>query len=304
MAYRIGKFLIKAVGVWAALDIYNKMRWPDEEKELPPDVRNTPHIVLGRDKNGEVLYFTRLGSLGDFLEWFGLEESPALVGDFLSGKKNLKEIVTEMAKGSANKVIQSVGPQHKIPAELIMGRKIFPDAFEPGMIRDRWYYVFQSLDLDEEYSAIMKLPRKPYKETLKNFLVYSQEPGQGAYYEILDLKREFQKKIGKASGFMSEISPKSQALYYLKLSIRYQDIEAMKKYAEEYISHGGTADDLATSLRNMHPLHGLNKVEQEAFIKWLDKEDKERLILAMEYYTNVIKGERNKPKEKEQEGGK
>jgi hypothetical protein len=304
IAYRIGKFLIKAVGVWAALDIYNKMRWPDEEKELPPDVRNTPHIVLGRDKNGEVLYFTRLGSLGDFLEWFGLEESPALVGDFLSGRKNLKEIVTEMAKGSANKVIQAVGPQYKIPAELIMGRKIFPDAFEPGMIRDRWYYVFQSLDLDEEYSAIMKLPRKPYKETLKNFLVYSQEPGQGAYYEILDLKREFQKKIGKASGFMSEISPKSQALYYLKLSIRYQDIEAMKKYAEEYISHGGTADDLATSLRNMHPLHGLNKVEKEAFIKWLDKEDKERLILAMEYYTNVIKGERIKPKEKEQEGGK
>ena len=44
--------------------------------------------------------------------------------------------------------------------------------------------------------------------------------------------------------------------------------------------------------------------EGEAFIKWLDEEDKERLILAMEYYTNVIKGERIKPKEKEQEGGK
>ena len=47
IAYRIGKFLIKAVGVWAALDTYNKMRRPDEEKELPPDVRNTPHILLG-----------------------------------------------------------------------------------------------------------------------------------------------------------------------------------------------------------------------------------------------------------------
>jgi hypothetical protein len=307
LAYRIGKFLIKAVGVWAALDTYNKMRWPDEEKELPPDVRNTPHIVLGRDKNGEVLYFTRLGSLGDFLEWFGLEESPALVGDFLNGRKNLKEIVTEMAKGSANKVIQAVGPQYKTPAELIMGRKVFPDAFDPGMIRDRWYYVFQSLDLDEEYSAIMKLPRKPYMETLKNFLVYSQEPGQGAYYEIRDLNREFQKKVlGKTAGgwYSDEISAKSRALYNLKLAIRYQDAEAMKRYAAEYISHGGTADGLKTSLRNMHPLHGLNKVEKEAFIKWLDEEDRERLILAMEYYTNVIKGERIKPKEKEQEGGK
>ena len=232
------------------------------------------------------MYFPRLGSLGDFLEWFGLEESPALVGDFLNGRKNLKEIVTEMAKGSANKIIQSIGPQYKIPAELLMGKKIFPDAFEPGMIRDGWYYVFQSLDLDEEYSAIMKLPRKPYKETLKNF--FYSHIGQGAYYEILDLKREFQKKIGKASGFMSEISPKSQALYYLKLSIRYQDIEAMKKYAEEYISHGGTADDMATSLRNMHPLHGLNKVEKEAFIKWLDKEDRSSFI-GYGYYTNVIK---------------
>jgi len=308
IAYRIGKFLIKAVGVWAALDTYNKMRWPDEERELPPDVRNTPHIVLGRDENGEVLYFTRLGSLGDFLEWFGLEESPALVGDFLNGRKNLKEIVTEMAKGSANKVIQAVGPQHKIPAELIMGRKVFPDAFDPGMIRDRWYYVFQSLDLDEEYSAIMKLPRKPYMETLKNFLVYSQDPGQGAYYEIRDLNREFQKKVlGKTVGgwYSDEISAKSRALYNLKLAIRYQDAEAMKRYAAEYVSHGGTADGLNTSLRNMHPLHGLNKVEKEAFIKWLDEEDRERLILAMEYYTNVIKGERIKPKEeKQREGGK
>jgi len=307
IAYRIGKFLIKAIAVWAMLGTYNKVRFPDEEKELPPDVRNIPHIVLGRDKDGKVLYFTRLGVLSDFLEWFGLEEAPDLVSDFLNGKKNLKEIVTEMAKGSANKIIQSIGPQYKIPAELILGRKIFPDAFEPGMIRDRWYYVFQSLDLDEEYSAILKLPRKPYMETLKKFLVYSQEPGQGAYYEIRDLNREFQKKVlGKTAGgwYSDEISAKSRALYNLKLAIRYQDAEAMKRYAAEYISHGGTADGLKTSLRNMHPLHGLKKAEEKAFIAWLDEEDRERLILAMEYYTNVIKGERIKPKEKEQEGGK
>jgi hypothetical protein len=308
IAYRIGMFLIKAVGVWAALNTYNKMRWPEEEKELPPDVRNIPHIVLGRDKDGKVLYFTRLGILSDFLEWFGLEEAPGLVGDFLNGKKNLKEIVAEMAKGSANKVIQAVGPQYKTPAELIMGRKVFPDAFDPGMIRDRWYYVFQSLDLDEEYSAIFKLPRKPYKETLKNFLVYSQDPGQGAYYEIRDLNREFQKKIlGKTAGgwYSDEISAKSRALYNLKLAIRYQDAEAMKRYAAEYVSHGGTADGLKTSLRNMHPLHGLKKSEEKAFIAWLDEEDRERLILAMEFYTNVLKGEGSKAKkEEEAEEGK
>ena len=292
LALRVGKFLLKAVGLWALLEVYNHTFYSEEEFELPPDVRNTPHIVLGRDKQGRVKYFTRLGALGDFLEWFGLEEAPGLARDFLNGKKNLKEIAADMAKEPVNAFVQGIGPQYTIPIELMFGRKIFPDVFKPGMIRDRGYYIAQNLGLENEYAVMMKLPRRSYVDSLEKLVVYKQDPGQGAYYEILDLKREFQKKMGKSTGFMSEVSPKSQALYNLKLAVRYQDRAAFDKYAAEYISYGGTAKDFDTSLRNMHPLHGLSKEGKKAFYQWLDGDDRKRLGLAIMFYEETLLGKK------------
>ena len=91
-AARIGKFLIKATVFWSALQIWNNTKFSEEENLLPPEVRNRPHVILGRNKDGEILTFTRIGALGDFLEWFGLDAAPQYIDALLQGKMTPQEI--------------------------------------------------------------------------------------------------------------------------------------------------------------------------------------------------------------------
>lgn len=66
--------------------------------------------------------------LGDMLSWFGLDEAPHLVRQFLDGKKTLKEIALDMAKAPVNKLVQATG-LYNTGAELASGRNLYPDVF-------------------------------------------------------------------------------------------------------------------------------------------------------------------------------
>ena len=154
-------------------------------------------------------------------------------------------------------------------------------------------YLASSLTLENEYKALANLPDKGYKQSLRSALVYSSDPGQAAYYGVQDEKHAFLKKLGKQGSFGGKMTPKSNALYNLKLAIRYQDKDAFEKYLVEYATLGGTAKGLNTSLKNMDPLFGMNKEEQVYFVtQWLDNEGRERLKLADQYYKSVILGQR------------
>lgn len=96
------------------------------------------------------------------------------------------------------------------------------------------------------------------------------------------------KKIGKAGNEGYYMNPKSNALYYFKQSIRYKDKQSAIKYLTEYAMRGGTKRGLEQSLKTLHPLYGLNKEEQIAFIKTLDPEDARKLIEALTYYETVL----------------
>ena len=292
LAMQAGKFLLKASAMWAALQVWNNTRFPEEEASLPEGVRRSPHIVLGTDEDGKVLYFDRLGAFSDFLEWFGLADAPAQVKDWLDGKKSLRQVAEDMVKSPANTLITGITPFISMPAELLSGKQFFPDAFEPRSIRDNMLYIAQSFGLENEYKALAGLPSRGYKESLKSLLAYTSDPGQAAYYTILDEKQAFLEKLGKKGTYGGRFTPKSNALYNLKLAIRYQDKEAFEKYLVEYVQLGGTLQGLEQSLDNMDPLHGLNEAEKAYFVaKWLDNEGRKRLIQAMKFYQEVIRGQ-------------
>ena len=166
---------------------------------------------------------------------------------------------------------------------------MFPDVFEPGTIRDRGLYLSRSLGLEGEYKAIAGLPSKGYQESLKNFFVYTADPGQGAYADIQDTKRRWLKEQGKgAEGFW--LTPKGNALYNLKLAIRYKDEEALRKYMYEYFTLGGTAKGIEESLDRMNPLSGLSKRDRSLFEQSLSSDQVKRLEKAMEFYYGTLKG--------------
>ena len=299
IAYRIGKFVVMATAFWSILQAWNLLRYPDEEDDLPEDVKAKPHIIFGRDSKGNVQYFSRLGSLADLLDWFGVDAgTPNQIADWLNGRRTAKEIAVDMAKSPVNKFVSGVTPFVKAPLEALLMRQTFPDVFEPRSIRDRMDYLAQSLGLENEYRSLTGKPTKGYAESLRNLVTYEIEPGQAAYYGIVDRKYEYGKKMGKGNMDGSFRSAKSDALYYFKLAIRYRDKEAADKYLLGYAMNGGTVDGLERSLGSLHPLYGLASKpkdgadisEQQAFVNQLDKEGEKDLLRAIRYYEEVLLG--------------
>jgi hypothetical protein len=106
---------------------------------------------------------------------------------------------------------------------------------------------------------------------------------------VIHTKHKFLKKIGKGyDGFM--ITPKGNALYNIKLAIRYNDEDSLQKAMEDYALLGGTNKGLKQSIKAMEPLSGLTKKEQAAFVAQLDSEDLSKLEKAITFYETVLKG--------------
>ena len=84
---------------WRMITAWNLLRFPDEEKDLPDDVRERVHLVMGRDKEGKVIYFSRLGAMQDFLDWFGLDTPVQTVRDFLNGPQDNKRNSNRRSQG-------------------------------------------------------------------------------------------------------------------------------------------------------------------------------------------------------------
>jgi hypothetical protein len=295
VAYRIGRFLIKASAFWAAIQAWNWLMFPDEEDDLPESIRSKPHVILGRDKNGKVEYFSRLGAVSDLLENFGVDAAPHYIDQWFKGRMSLKDISIEMAKSPANILVQGAEPFSKTVAELLSRRAFFPDAFNPRVIRDRTLYVMQQFGLENEWKAVAGLPSRDYKESLKNLFAYSVDPLEAAYSEAYELKRDYLKRQGKISeGFF--LTPKGSAMYNAKLALRYEDSWAFKKYLKEYaalyLNGGGDIskidDAIEKSLTSMDPLYGMSKADQAGFVMQLNAEEKETIVKAYKFYNDLL----------------
>ena len=300
-ARKIGSLAIKMSAFASMLAVYNNTMFPEEEKQLPVDVRTKPHIILGRDEKGDIQYFNRMGTLDDFISWFGLDYAPRIVGEYLNGDKTIKEALQDQAKKTmeapVNKVIGGGVPFTKLTGELLSRKSAFPDIFKPGTIRDRYLHIARSFGLENEYILMAGKPSRGYKESLKNTFIYTINPGESAYRTVFDLKNDFLKKLGKTSeGFW--LTPAGDALYNMKLSMKYGDKQAFSKYFTEYVSvaaqQGRTKEQIkqgmTDSLKAMHPLSGLNKQEQAIFTNGLNKENQDTLIQAIQFYNEVLSG--------------
>lgn len=292
---RIGSFIIKASAIRAGMEAWNQTQFPEEEKSLPESVRNRPHIITGVSKDGKVQYIDRLGVTSDFLEWFGLDAAPQLVNDYLNGRKSEKEIALEMAKSPVKKVVNGVNPFIKTPFELLARKQFFPDVFNPQTIRDRKAFLARQFTLINEYKALFDIPSEGYATSLKKAIVSEADPQRAAYNDIISMKYEYLKKIGKPPG-SSPQTPKSHALYNLKNAVRYKNPRQAAKYYIEYRSFGGTNETFDNSIERLNPLNGIistsNSIEAKkqaaGFLLYLGRDNKDKLQDALEYYKQEI----------------
>lgn len=289
-AMRVGKFLIRATAFWAALQVWNNLKYPEEEKTLPPEIRNRPHILFGRDKDGKILAFTRIGAFSDLLDWAGLDAAPQFVDAWLQGKMSVKDIAVEMAKSPVNVIVQGGEPFVKLGSELLSRRALFPDVFNPRTIRDRTLHVMQAFGLEHEYMAIANKPSRGYLSSIRGAFLYTYDPLQIAYSDMLTLKRKFiASKGGGGEGFW--ITPRGNALYNAKMAMRYHDDDAAVNAMGEYLRYGGTVKGIVNSINNMAPLHGIPKKDLNEFRAGLSAEDKKTFIKAQLFFIELKTGQ-------------
>lgn len=273
---KAGKLLLKGlmVNMLSLLMVaWNKLVMDDEEEKLPPSVRNVPHLTLG--KVGDNIYaFRQLGSFAEILEWFGLEDYKWTEEDLMAPLDKAWGMVT---------------PFLKLPIELVSGLNFYPSLAEPRAIRDKMQHFFNSFGVDDLYNEITGKPTRGAGEIAKGSIVYNYDYKESAYYEILDIKREYQ---GKTDNTIYGTDAKSNALYYMKTAVRYKDEDAALKYLDEYFENGGTVKGIKQSFATLNPMYGYtgkDTIEKgKAFIKSLTSDEREKLLIAQDYYENDL----------------
>ena len=269
---KAGKLLLKGlmVNMLALLMVaWNKLVMKDEDDELPPSVRNIPHITFGRIGDDSHA-FRQLGSFSELLEWVGLE-------DYQWTKEDLT--------APLDKAVGMITPVVKTPVELLTGLNFYPSITQPRAIRDKWEHFFSTLGVDEVYRVVAGKPNKGVSDIIKGSVIYSYDYKESAYYEILDIKRKYQ---GDTDNTIYGQTPKSNALYYMKTAIRYKDKDAALKYLDDYFENGGTAKGITQSIEMLNPMYGYtgkDTIEKgKEFVASLSEEEKDKLKIAQDYY--------------------
>lgn len=270
---------------------FNRLVWPEDEDKLPPDIQARPHLTLGHDSKGKVLYFDRVGALLDNLEWFGQDDSPLLpfaqdIKQILNGRQSFSAFVDKLISAPVSKAINALNPIIKTPFELAAGISLYPDFSHPRNISDAGKYIAQSLGLSWPHKILSGEPHNDWQE-FKNLFLYSADADEAAYFFTLNLVRQFSENVlGKKSNSFSS-TRRGEVLRKLKTALRLGDNAAVQRYLREYYSLDGTRQGLKSSMRNLNPLHSLNKKEQAQFLHWISLDERKYLNRANKFFHSM-----------------
>ena len=172
-----GSQLTRIMAPYAALWLWNHR--DDEAQKLEkatianqPWLLGKPHITL---PDGSVIYTP--SAISDFVEWFDIEGSAAILRRYERGEANLgqtfRDILLANATEPVNKVYQAMNPFMKVAVRLT-GMQTFPDVFAPRPMYDAWKYkAFEEAFLDVLGPEVKRTVRAAKGDiTLKDALAY------------------------------------------------------------------------------------------------------------------------------------
>jgi hypothetical protein len=287
---RLGIFGLKAHFLFGALAAFNYWNAPEEEEELTDQVRRRPHITGKKDENGNIDYFSRLGSLQEVLEWFGLDDWPYDVIDLMNGRRTLEEVAYDSYTAIPSKIINASRADIKTMAELALRVQSFPDPFNPRLVRDRGLHLARSLGLEDEYRWASDLPSRKAKDILKSQYSYTINANQAGYRDVYDDVNRWLARRGEST-LNHHLNAKSTALYRLKESKRLGDTEAETVWLSRYIATGGDINGMRRAFEALAPLAGLSNQQSLEYRAQLTKRGRERLGRALAWYNDTLIGE-------------
>lgn len=286
---KIAGLTVKSAALYTLINLYNKVRYPEEEKELAGQERRQLHLILGRNEDGTIQTIRIQGALSDALSLFGAEDLPGDVQQVMEGKATWQDKIIDAIEAPAQKLVQGSRPMERAVIESLTGKSLYPDIFQPKPIRDTAEHVAKTLSVDMPYRYIAGKPTRGIAHDIKGLATYVSDPGEIAYFNTKGLISKFLDKYQVQAQHM-EPTDKSNALYYFKLAIKYKDKKAQEKYWNKYLALGGTPEGMAKSVMMANPLSALPDEAVRQFDAELSPADRETIKRALTWYQKTYFG--------------
>lgn len=265
---------------WAINNLWRR----DEEEDLGEFDRANPHINLGRYSDGSVRVLRNVGALGDFMEWFGLNSLISLYPQYQSGQITMEDIARQMGKDHANKWVQGARPDLKGMTELLMGKSLFPDVFNPRT-QDRFDIAGSVAGVSDDARRLRGLVTgdgsRPRPHYLDRKLFGVSDPRKNALSEMYDLRAKYLKKEGKEQpSFDGGVS----AFTTMKHAAMNGDREAFLEARQIYLKGRGY-DNFKDALKHVDPIGGrLSDAHEKKFeAEFLTALQRKKLKIARDY---------------------
>lgn len=282
------RLAVQAMLVYGVIQLWNNLFFPDEEDELDDMQQAQLHIILGRNEDGEVITLRTQGALSDALSWFGFQQTAEAYKEYERGRGSLAEVLSQPAKTTINKFATSVSPIISVPIESAMGKKLWPDVFNPRPNRDPWRNVASTLSLENEYAALADKPSRGYARSWADAVFYRRDPGEIAYNAARSITFDWLRRTKGQEGSSSYTTPRSRATYDYKKAMTYGDDEAAQKALEEMAGYGMTTKDLDASIKRASPLGPIPKKDRKAFVEGLSDQERETMIRGVQWYQQTF----------------
>lgn len=294
-AYALGRFALKAAGLGYGLTAVNNLFHPEVEAQISDEDKWRPRLTTGYDrKTGKVGIIRNLGNFYQATRWFGLDNLGHYEDTYLNGRMTLDEIVKDMAiNRPINELYQSMGPQFKIPGEILSGVSRFPEFSKPRSIRDPYEALFRQLSLDGLYRWANNIPGSKglEGETYRQLTGKRETPGfwrktllgistldlgDGIYSDVRNDAQDWAEKQGdkQTKTQISAFSDRARYLYHARRALSVDDREAAYEYLARAGAETGLSDkDIVTSFMNMEPLHMFKPFTLKLYLSTLTESD-------------------------------
>lgn len=263
--------------------LWNNLRFPDEEKELGTYERSNPHIILGRNDDNSINIFRNVGALGDFFEWFGINDLVNLYPKYKDNQISGADLATEVSKAPVNKIIQGFRPDVKALFELVGGASYFPDAFHPRA-KGRAELAAGVFGLEDEYKEVKGRLLHTGERARPHYwqrLIGTTDPRRNVHGEIMQLRDDFLRQEGRERPTVFSQSK----IKHLRDAAFNNDFDAFVEARKRYVRDGGTWKKYKQSIGYLDPLYGrLNDTLKKKFTnEFLTDMQREKLSRATSY---------------------
>ena len=272
----------------------NNLLHPEEEDQLQEYDRQNPHIILGRRADGSIRLIRNVGALGDFLEWFGINDISGDIPEYMDGRVSTGDLASKAARAPLNKLLGSLAPWIKALYEIPSGTTTFPDAtrirqknrdeLAAGIVGGEEEYKWARGKVLEDGSTI----RPHYWERWIGLAV--NRPKDSALSDIYAARDLFLKQEGvERPNVLSESKYKK-----IRDAVKNEDYEAFRDARQGLIEKNGgdyekTLEGWNRYLSGLDPIANTLNAEREAkFIgEFLRPDEREKLDIARQYAAEV-----------------